>query len=368
MANHFDEKYDIRLATPEDIPQIMYFIGTYWRKNHLLSRDREFFEYCYQRDGKVYFVIAIDKDTNQIEAVFGYLPTALGPNAKVYDTWGSLWKANSDRGNLPLLGLELAKRVGALSGCRDELGNGMTLDTTGRIEERVFKRKVVRMEHFYMLNPQKAEFKIAVINKSRNAEGINDTDAGAQKCSKDAESATDPRVNPISRQVNPIRFNTMDELKVAFDVESLDVIPYKDNEYLSHRYFEHPRFTYEVWGLPYDDGAVGALLMTRVVEANGAKVLRIVDYIGDEMLLAGTRKFFTDRLVAENLEYVDFYEYGLTRDYILEAGFADRYESENIIPQYFDPFEQRNVDMWSFYCTEGTRIFKADGDQDRPNT
>ena len=108
--------------------------------------------------------------------------------------------------------------------------------------------------------------------------------------------------------------------------------------------------------------------LTRVVEAAGAKVLRIVDYIGDETLISGTNDFFTDRLLEDDLEYVDFYEYGLTRDYILQAGFSDRYESENIIPQYFDPFEQRNVDMWSFYCTEGTRIFKADGDQDRPNT
>lgn len=42
-------------------------------------------------------------------------------------------------------------------------------------------------------------------------------------------------------------------------------------------------------------------------------------------------------------------------------------EDENIIPTYFEPFVQKNIDIWFQSSEKGLCIFKADGDQDRPN-
>ncbi len=40
----------------------------------------------------------------------------------------------------------------------------------------------------------------------------------------------------------------------------------------------------------------------------------------------------------------------------------------NIIPNHFEPFEQRNIDIHFFTSQmEHFRMFKADGDQERPN-
>ena len=41
----------------------------------------------------------------------------------------------------------------------------------------------------------------------------------------------------------------------------------------------------------------------------------------------------------------------------------------NIIPDYFSPFEQKNIDIWvdSSNRIDTCCFFKADGDQDRPN-
>ncbi len=41
----FDELYEIRLATPNDIDNIMAFLKEYWDKNHILAVNRDFFEY-----------------------------------------------------------------------------------------------------------------------------------------------------------------------------------------------------------------------------------------------------------------------------------------------------------------------------------
>ena len=40
-----------------------------------------------------------------------------------------------------------------------------------------------------------------------------------------------------------------------------------------------------------------------------------------------------------------------------------------IIPNYYEPFEQKNIDInFSTNIHEGFRMFKGDGDQDRPNS
>ena len=43
--SRYAERYDIRLAKYDEIPQIMAFIENYWKKDHILARDRGFFEY-----------------------------------------------------------------------------------------------------------------------------------------------------------------------------------------------------------------------------------------------------------------------------------------------------------------------------------
>ena len=43
--NKFDEQYEIRLALYKDIENIMDFIHKYWKKDHILMKDRRLFEY-----------------------------------------------------------------------------------------------------------------------------------------------------------------------------------------------------------------------------------------------------------------------------------------------------------------------------------
>ena len=54
---------------------------------------------------------------------------------------------------------------------------------------------------------------------------------------------------------------------------------------------------------------------------------------------------------------------------MVSAGFVqNRNDGQNIIPDYFEPFERRNVKLDFFTdLKEPFCMFKGDGDQDRPS-
>ncbi|SJZ43791.1 hypothetical protein [Selenihalanaerobacter shriftii] len=344
--NKFDERYEIRLANMSDIDNIMNFIDKYWREGHIMSRDKELFKYEYADGDNLNFILAIDKNTELIEGIFGFIRCSNTEDPKRKDIWGSMWKVNDSHDNIPFLGVELAKRVFTLTGCRTHIGNGANPNTTVPLRRLFFGDKVVKMKQYYLLNSYIDDYKIALI--------------------KDKNKAIS--TIPTQNQTNLQEFHSIDEVKKHFDIESIDAIPYKDNWYVNKRYFCHPYYKYNVYGLADNTEKVDALMMTREVKYNGRKVLRIVDYIGNHKLFAGLSKKF-DRLIKDNnYEYIDFYTYGFDEESILKAGFKLRIDDDpNVIANYFEPFVRENVDIWAHYKIDGTLFFKADGDQDRPN-
>ena len=74
-------------------------------------------------------------------------------------------------------------------------------------------------------------------------------------------------------------------------------------------------------------------------------------------------------MLKEKNEYIDIYEVGIEDATLEEAGFIERKEEDsNIIPNYFEPFVQKNIEIYYMSnCKDKFRIFKGDGDQDRPS-
>lgn len=68
-------------------------------------------------------------------------------------------------------------------------------------------------------------------------------------------------------------------------------------------------------------------------------------------------------------EYIDLYCYGIEDDILKRSGFLKRTENDpNIIPNYFEPFEQKNVDIYFVSnVMENLHLYRGDGDQDRPS-
>ncbi|ONI43605.1 hypothetical protein AN641_09615 [Candidatus Epulonipiscioides gigas] len=338
----FDKIYDIRLATIDDEIELMNFIDTYWKKGHILGHNKMLFEYEFREGNQINIVVAVKKSTNTIEGMLGFLKCSR--EGTPLDIWGSIWKVKDEQNNLPFLGVEIAKRIFDLTKCRFEIGCGINQKTTIPLRTKIFKDTCSKMLHFYMLNSQLTEFNIAQI-KSREFECI---------------------VNETKVELIPL--NNIKEFKNNFDISNYKQIPRKDAGYIEHRYYNHPIYKYQLFGIKAPNVLVEAVIVIRKVKVKNRAILRIVDYLGKHDLFALIGENLQRMLITNNYEYIDFYEYGFEKQYILEAGFIQKLENDiNIIPNYFEPFLQQNIDIWVHYQKEGTLFFKADADQDRPN-
>ena len=76
-------------------------------------------------------------------------------------------------------------------------------------------------------------------------------------------------------------------------------------------------------------------------------------------------------LISEKSEYIDFYQYGISKNTFRNSGFIDVEKTKIIVPNYFEPFIKKNINLNFAYKSsiKNRKIyfFKGDGDQDRPN-
>ena len=201
------------------------------------------------------------------------------------------------------------------------------------------------MDHFYRLN-QSMEYKIAVIHHTEM---------------------------PQTAQ-NGIRLTEVQEAeelqKILPDEYLRTMTPYKDLHYLKKRYFDHPVYRYHIYGIERQNEPIRSVLIMRVAEAAGSRAIKIVDFIGNSSDLCGIGAAVDEWMEHFGAEYTDIYSAGLEEELMRQAGFIRRLDNdENIIPNYFEPFEQRNVDIYyTAPYMNNVRLFRGDADQDRPNS
>ena len=86
----------------------------------------------------------------------------------------------------------------------------------------------------------------------------------------------------------------------------------------------------------------------------------------------GNHKYNMELKHYSKYEYIDIFSLGLSEKILSKAGFIkiNKKRKNIIIPNYFEPFIRRNIDIKYFTDLKNLknlRIFKSDGDQDRPN-
>ena len=95
--------------------------------------------------------------------------------------------------------------------------------------------------------------------------------------------------------------------------------------------------------------------------------MRLVDFRGDINSLSEIGKALETVLKNGHYEYVDLMVSELPKGLAEKSGFTLLdINGENIIPNYFEPYVKENIKM-CFQESDDIIIFKADGDQDRPN-
>lgn len=326
--------YRFRLAALCDKPAIVAFMNTHWGSKHPLVNLPDYFTYYYQ-DGdetrnRLNFALCLGED-DAICALCGFIKSC--ENGE--HIWISIWCADKKAKGA---GLELMSKMPQLTGAKLLSCNNIRPNTIPFYEFLGYTG--ARMRHWYRLGEQR-EYKVA-----------------SPRCTDRLAVFGDGYL---------ARFETAGQMEAAFCPPEF-AKPYKDHWYLSRRYFAYPRQSYLVYG-GYLDGICRLLFCLRRVEVAGRTVLRLCDVVGRTALLPQFGAALDALIADENAEYLDCYCYGAADESMTGAGFTERtQDDETIIPHYLTPPLYENVEFYLFTSDPaGFVMFRADGDQDRPN-
>ena len=113
-------------------------------------------------------------------------------------------------------------------------------------------------------------------------------------------------------------------------------------------------------------GEKGNYLVLREQKQFNQRVLRFIDYLGDPETIGLIGHQLLKFVIEGGYEYLDCYAVSSFAEHLKKLGFLEKTE-EMIVPDYFSPFEQSNIDLNYFSSLDQPFFFKGEGDQDRYN-
>lgn len=330
---------DIRICRDDDIAAVMVYINQHWRKDHVLATNRQLMDWQYKAARGAYnFILAHEGD--DLLAILGFIPVdrydpALHDRAAI---WLALWKLRGDV-KVAGLGLRMLRFLQRNSGAATIAVNGINSTHPPMYQALGYRTGVLR--HYYLVNPNSP--RSLIVNP-------------------DPELAL-----PFPRSGHA----TMQEL----DQQALQRLQWQLGEqnktpaYFEQRYMRHPFYRYQVH--LFSHGNLKALVATRVARSGDAAALRIVDFLGDLAVIAQLGSCLAALMQQAHAEYADFLNSGIPPGLLEQAGFVELdIDGPIIVPNRFEPLELKNHRvLFAVKTTETSEplIFRADGDQDRPN-
>jgi len=335
----------LSFATLQDTEKLMKFLDEHWKKDHILSQDKNLFLYEFQEGERLNFGIAKDAD-GEILGLFGFMKYN---SLSLPDLAGSLWKVKDDC-KVPLLGLKLREFVVNNIKHRFFAAPGAGIQTKPIYQ--IIKMDWNQMEQYYFPNPTIKDFQILKL--------------------PDSLKKTHLQEKNVNEQIKINKVKEIDELQ-QFDFKKYqNIVPFKDLSYIQKRFVNHPIYSYDIYTVKKEK-RIENIFICRSVDTVDSKAYRIVDFYGFENNMDSIVRFLSTFIIENKYEYFDFLCHGFNKDKMLSAGlYKVDFESEVVVPNFFEPFVQKNIPV---YCVSDRieesnmhfRQCKADGDQDRPN-
>lgn len=327
----------------DDLPKFMTFLNEHWQRGHVFTRDRRLFDWQHldTSAGCYNFLIAFAA-SGEIDAILGYIPLwQFSKERDCRDFWLAIWKRreNCQDSTLGFLLLrEFERRL------QPRLLLSLGISDAAKRMYRILRFDMGTLSHYYVRNPDAPSCLMIGDPPSR-------------------EPAVDvPQADFLAK----IELGEVE--RILGDLERPGM-PHKTPRYYLDRFGSHPTYKYDFLALRKGQ-VTSCVFVTRRATALGASCLRIVDVIGNVGALGGYQAW-VNFLKADGLEYADCYNYGVSLEAFRIGGFALK-SGDIVVPDYFAPFERRNVEL-AFACKSPKDrvppviIFKGDSDQDRPN-
>jgi hypothetical protein len=340
--------YDIRFCGPSDWPALREFLREHWSASHPYVTNPAF-ERWQQFDpvtGRHNYALAEHRGSGAIHGMQAFLsPSHFDPAIPACDLWPGLWCAAP--GAAPGLGSEITRFLVRELRARSVGSLGLSRNTQTILPRLGYTMGV--MDRHVLLNPDIRDFRLV---------------GEAGRASKPVAESELPRGE--MRELGPEEV----EAYAAASIDFHATVPQKSPVYLRNRYARHPWYRYRFHAMRSPDSGAG-LIVTRTAEADGARAVRVVSFVGDESAWAGAGAGLRRLVREENAEFLDVLSCGIDTGLFGRAGLAPHRAADPLVlPHYFEPLERRNKDLaYGFIVPPGIRyrMFKGDSDQDRPN-
>lgn len=330
----------IRRSTKSDLQSVMNFISTHWAEQHVLSTSRALMNWQYGTEDGYNFVLAWDKD--HLVGILGYIPTWRydGEQSANNIIWLALWKVR-DEYQSSMLGLKLLRELENTYPNAAVAVNGVNVKTSQLY--RALGYQVENLRHYYLSNSKVSQ---NLLSNPDNLPFATAAFGGAK----------------LKRMLS----SDLKELGHSIDTKGWLKTP----EYFDRRFIQHPFYNYYLYGIFFKRKPL-AVIASRIAEHEDSRVLRVVDFVGDVNVLGECGSAFQTLMSEHDVEYMDFWQFGIPSKHLERAGFqvVDP-RGQFICPNYFEPFLKKNGEIICCFNEKIDPPFiicRADGDQDRPN-
>lgn len=334
--------YEVRYARLDEAELVEDFLRKYWNPNHILCNHRGILDFQHLFEDHYSIIIGYNTETNEIDGLFCVIPLckydrSLQDNGNF---WSALLKIRDDVVNSEIKHLFYDFMLFICDRPHFASFGAISLSSKAQSAMNLLFNEFGTMNQYYFANHQKTDFIV---------------------CSQ-------PVLSTISKS------DQCEIKEIGFDVIASSSIacvyyPQKSIEFIKNRYYNHPVYKYRYFGI-YSNNELCCVWVFRKQEVLGSSILRIVDVYGDLSKVGYVGNDLQNILESENAEYIDFMNYGIDDSVFKGMGFEklDVSVNDTIVPNYFEPYEKRNVPIYFALITEKPYvIFKADGDQDRPS-
>ena len=318
---------------------LVSYIDNFWQKNHILVKNQDLFNW--QHLNNSFYNFYVFKNENKICGIIGFIPTnqydkSLANNK---DYFGAIWSVNKLAP--PAAGHFLLKKM--ISSETPEFIGFVGISEKAKFFYKKWNLEINSLNHYFIINNSFEKYKIL----KRKV---------IQKNYLDIE---DPNLTLI-------KIENLSDLKLVHKYK-----PEKTINYLINRYQTHPVYKYSFYGLRNNKNNILCVFIIRKQFYSDRSCLRIVDIYGDIDNIESLKRQFESLLSKENAEYIDVLNYGISETIFKKIGFSKLdFSSDNIIiPNFFQPFVQKNIKIEFSYISkyDDFVIFRGDGDQDRPS-
>lgn len=339
-----NKTYNIMFCPLKMVEKLVDFLKYHWKSDHIFVKSRELLDWQHldKKNNRYNFVIAVEKSSGEIHSVLGFVPnTQYDVSLQKIQVYPCIWKSRED---IKIKGLGVALYYYLKSQLNIETISILGISEIALGIYKHWNFETGKINHYYIVNEKIQDFKL-LVNPYKIEEVTHD----------------------VSKKMSFVSIHDFFNIPEDFFEKCL---PYKSKEYYINRYYKHPIYKYEAFAIT-EGKLIKGIVFLRSCRYKESTALRVVDFIGSEDALLGTYNEMQNLLHVKKAEYLDFINVGLDSELLKKCGFSLKDSSKTIIPNYYEPFVQKNIDLdYAFKTVNSERtplFYKGDADQDRPN-